>query len=926
MKKRSIVKARLVYFITASFFIISPFQNTYAFFKEDGGIIEGTVYDEKSGETLTGASVIIPGTNTGTETDADGHFRIINLNPGKYNLRINYQGYTTKDTLGIVLKRREVKVLIIKLSQADIELNRINITARRNLESENTLIANQKQSVAAVQAMGAHELSRKGISNAENAVSEIAGISKQEGIKNVFIRGLGDRYNSTTFNGFPIPSEDPEYKNISLSFFTSDIIKAISVNKAFTSDMSSDVSGASINILSRELQKKKEFSIAASAGFNTSVPGNDILISDGVNIFGFANYKMPVAGEDGKSVPKVKFHNSLDPQKSSLPLNHKFDFTFGKKFTAGKNMNPLSFYLVGSYNRDFYYNKSKLMEFNTAGNIRQDQDCKISTANTSHVLLGNLNYGFKRNYISYNILAIHKNTQSVKDYYGRNTRAFEDATENDYKGFLRRQQTNDNLLIVNQINSEWVFNDKSSLTAGIDYNYVRGSEPDRRENYFSNLQDNYFIFTEGDMSDRNFSLLKENDYNARAAFKIKLPDNAGGKSEAYIGYAGRYKKDDFEADDFSYENVHLGQLSTDPRKDPTGLDLDNYYSQKNADGGFFEVNKYYDLYNVSKQVHSFYLRTVYAFGKKFTADLGFKTDITNIKIDYNVNRGGSKGSDKINKTYLLPGVNLKYDLSGRHTLRLSLSKTYTLPQSKEISPFMYRDVSFTSAGNADLKTSENYNADLKWDYYMDRGELLTLTAFYKYIKDPISRVDEGNAARVLTYDNASDKAIVAGGELVLKKTLAGKSNIRRGGSLTAGFNAAYTYTHTDITINGANENTGSNLEGASPVILNFDLSYKYTGEKCSFTNTLVFNYFSDRVYLVGLQGYHDTMEKGCPTLDFVSINKPGKHLTLTFKAKNLLNSKHELTRKVDTENGTEPRTLSDVRKGINLSVGVAYSF
>jgi hypothetical protein len=33
-------------------------------------------------------------------------------------------------------------------------------------------------------------------------------------------RGLGDRYNSTTMNGLPIPSNDPEKKNLNLEIFS----------------------------------------------------------------------------------------------------------------------------------------------------------------------------------------------------------------------------------------------------------------------------------------------------------------------------------------------------------------------------------------------------------------------------------------------------------------------------------------------------------------------------------------------------------------------------------------------------------------------------------------------------------------------------------------------------------------------------------
>ena len=44
-------------------------------------------------------------------------------------------------------------------------------------------------------------------------------------------------------------------------------------------------------------------------------------------------------------------------------------------------------------------------------------------------------------------MMIHANTQSVGDYNGKNS-TFSDDYEN--LGFTRRQQTNDNMLIVNQ--------------------------------------------------------------------------------------------------------------------------------------------------------------------------------------------------------------------------------------------------------------------------------------------------------------------------------------------------------------------------------------------------------------------------------------------------------------------------------------------
>lgn len=106
--------------------------------------------------------------------------------------------------------------------------------------------------------------------------------------------------------------------------------------------------------------------------------------------------------------------------------------------------------------------------------------------------------------------------------------------------------------------------------------------------------------------------------------------------------------------------------------------------------------------------------------------------------------------------------------------------------------------------------------------------------------------------------------------------------------------------------------TGSQLEGAAPWIVNFDLSHNFTKGKRSFVNTLVLNYVSDKIYTIGTQGYQDMMEQGILTLDFVSQAKLNKHLSLNLKARNLLNPSYKLSRKAN-ENG-EKVILNDYKK------------
>ena len=226
-----------------------------------------------------------------------------------------------------------------------------------------------------------------------------------------------------------------------------------------------------------------------------------------------------------------------------------------------------------------------------------------------------------------------------------------------------------------------------------------------------------------------------------------------------------------------------------------------------------------------------------------------KYDYVDINVDYNVNRGGSEGSNTIRKDYFLPSLNLKYNLNEKHSLRLGASKTYTLPQAKEISPYRYVGVNFNSQGNPNLKPSDNYNFDLKWDFNPSPTELVSLTAFYKHIKDPISRIEVASAGGYLSYENISDRAIVAGVEVEIRKNLFVRplSSAANGmNKLSFGLNGSYIYTNAKMPL--ATVTTGSQLEGAAPWIANFDLSHHFTRDERSFVNTLVLNYVSDKIY------------------------------------------------------------------------------
>jgi len=893
-----------------TFFILTCLISTINAFAQSGKII-GKIIDEKTNETLVGATVIIQGTANGATANLDGDFMITNVPVGKHTLTAFYPGYQTLTKTDVVVANdNETVSVALLMTSDDLMLGTVEVIARANRESENILMLEQRQTLTAVQTVGARELSRKGIGDAQAAVAQVSGVSRQEGVKNVFVRGLGDRYNLTLLNAFPIPSEDPEYKNISLEFFGTDLIRNIGVSKVFNARAYSDVGGAVIDITSKELVNDYALAFDVSGGMNTSVMGNDFLRQYGSGYFGFANTQRP-------SDNMFDFSNSLDPSVVSLPMNHSFGLSGGKLFRLGENHNPLSFFVVASHSADYSYTEEIIRNANTAGTIWQDQTGNKYSQNTNQLVLANALYNINRKHsLQYNFMFVHAINQYVGEYSGCNGERHQDSP--DYIGSLRRQQTNDNYLLVNQIMSNWKLLERLKLDVGASYNMVTGHEPDRRQNYFSRQASGDYTLTGSNRQQRFFSTLTDNDLNIKTGLTFKLNDNYEGKnSELKIGYSGRFSNNDFEAIEYNF-------TAASGRFNPDDLKLDDLYNQQNLTDGKFRMNTGDpNTYQVRKYIHSGFAEASYQLTSNLTGNIGLRIDKVDMTVDYRVQHVAS-GKEKIDRNYFLPSLNLKYDVNNKNAIRLGASKTYTLPQSKEIAPYQYVNISFVSQGNPNIRPSDNYNVDLKWDFYISSNELFSLAGFYKYIENPIGRVDEGNSAGLLTYNNISKFATVGGVEVEIRKNIFNRFNTSLGQTnrLSIGLNASYIYTNLKLDILNT-EPRNSGLEGASPFLANIDLSYNYMKRDKNFVAALVFNYFSSRIHTVGARGFHDIMEEGVPTLDFVTSYKFNKKLSLKAKASNLLNPSYRLTRE---SSAGEKITLNEFKKGQSISLGISYEF
>src|SRR5690606_15034329 len=141
------------------------------------------------------AAVGIVNTAYGVETDENGYFTL-ELPNGQHTLTASYYGYQSQH---IVYNDNLTNITILLEPQFD-EIDEIVIKVDQRKNTETALLNSQRKSLEFKQEIGSQELSRKGVSDAAAAVVKTSGVSKQEGSDGIFVRGLGDRYNSTSLN------------------------------------------------------------------------------------------------------------------------------------------------------------------------------------------------------------------------------------------------------------------------------------------------------------------------------------------------------------------------------------------------------------------------------------------------------------------------------------------------------------------------------------------------------------------------------------------------------------------------------------------------------------------------------------------------------------------------------------------------------
>lgn len=922
---------------------------TTAFFAQKT-TVSGIVSDkELKGEALAFSNVIIKGTSMGATTDMEGKYAI-EVPAGTHTIVFSFLGYESKE-ITFTIAEGENKIISETLGSASVTLQDVVLKATGGREKETALLLEQKKAVEIKQSIGAQEMSRKGVSDVEEGLTKITGISKVES-RGLFVRGLEDRYNNLLINDLAVPSNNPFKKILPLDIFPTDIVSIIETYKTFNTNIYGDFAGGTFNIITAN-SGKSQTKVSIGGGYTTGNNLNDFLISKDAtslgDFFGISGNERDIPKIIGKSVPSnytftaeeaaKGFGSGFDVKEDKSPLNTSFGVLHTEKFNLGADQNTLQYLISANFDNKYQVRKGVDRFFDTQLGI---YDNNLFTTkykySTNSSLLGALNFKTKRLNLTSNTFFLNSTENLIQDQLG-----YTNANATQTNGFIRLNELQETKYLNTQLLAKYKLtsNERHNVKAGISYTKTNYQLPDRKS--FKGIQNangtTSISYTGNSISRQYLNFDGKYHVSGLAEYtwnfgKKELEDS----NKLTLGYNGYMNKMNSKFRFLVSRNVGASE-NTFNTNAPDALLLSeiNNGNLTYAEGS--NVNYKSKLFEF---VNAGYVDIALKFGDKVDVNAGVRAEQTNKEIKYR-ETGSFDDPFKVVKTEkldFLPSVNGKYKLNTNSNIRLAASKTITRPVIMEAFPLEFVNPDATiEQGNAKVKNSDNFNLDLKYELFPSNKELFSVTAFSKIIQNPIERLftqSAGSGGQIITYDN-SKKAILYGAELEMIFQLEKISKNLKDFSI--GGNVSYLDSKVDIylTKDGktspetiANDtNPSRKLQGASSWIINTDLKYESEfSNKWKNTMTLVYNRYSKRIYAVGTNKLDNYYEMPFDKLDFVWGNKIADKWEVKVSVDNILNPKYkiEMGDKSRIKINESDLTVRDYKKGVGFSLNLSYTF
>lgn len=946
------------------------------------GTIRGTVIEDANGLTVIGANVVVTNPLTGTSTDLDGKFSI-NIEPGTYTVKVSFISFQNITIEGVEVKADEVTLLgNIRMKSSSLALEEVVVTATATRKSEAALNTMKKKSATMMDGISAQKMALTGDGTAVEAAKRVTGVSI-EGGKYIYVRGLGDRYSKVTLNQMNIPGLDPDKNSLQMDIFPTNLIDNIIVAKNFTADLPADFTGGLINVETKSFPEEKIVSASVGISYNPNMHfNNNYLTADRSNTdwLGYDNdtRQLPSIART-ENIPSTfvdpddevtsfirSFNPNLNAYNESSFLDYSASFTLGNQIELNKNKtetkrNPklgyifsLSYKQSQTFYEDVFYGEYQLAD-NTSVNDLVYSDIQEGSLGTQSNLVGFLSglaYKTKKSKYRLMYMQINNGVSEASEFsIDQNPDA---VGRSGYKGFA------DNIVYNERRIRNILINGKHSLNKGkweIDWRlsptFSKADDPDIRNTAFTYAVDTSFQAGNAGNPTRIWRELDEISINLRGdvTYKHKLNDK---DATLKFGYMETFKYRDYEIFELGLQFTG-GQNWERYNYNPDAvLALENIFPNR-PNGTYFQTSvidpnpNEYEAYSFNR---AFYVSEEFSPTEMLKAIIGLRVeDFTMIHTGRDIIgslSGGQQGNvldeaEVLRTTDLFPSINLIYSLSEDQNLRGGFSRTVARPSFKELSFAQIIDPVTNRTFNGglfrngtwdgDLQPTYINNIDFRWEWFMEKGQIYSVSAFYKSFENPIELVRIPLNTTGFEYQPRNvGNGQVWGLEFEATKSLEflGKKfeKFSTSGNVTI-VESLIDMTDAEFNARELNKRDGQSIEkqramaGQAPYVINFGITYN--DREKGIRSGIFYNVKGPTLLIVGTGFVPDIYQEPFHNINFGFSKSFGeeKNTSIDLNVDNILNDDQESYFDSFRANREYFTRLSP---GTSISIGISHKF
>lgn len=871
-------------------------------------------------------------------------------------------------------------------SEGDIVmLDPITVVASVAQDNQIGLQAVREKSLNVSDAIGSDDFSKQGLGDAAEAMSRVTGASVMDG-KYVLIRGLGDRYANTLMNGIALPSADPDKRAVQMDQFPTGLLESIRTAKSFTPDLPGDFAGGSVDVKTKSFPDAFFATLSISSSWNSNTTGKEILSSpQGVTWSGMdADNRVAPALVEGLVTPQTAiaaarrtvnptlepaqllsdfsrgFESGMYPKKVTAAPNFGFGASVGDQVKWGKD-GRIGYTVSVSYDRSSNsFDGGYLAAVNPIGGLKALYSPVTADYDFAEKLDGaalpwgdKTDWGYTKSSQSVNWGAFTKlawqpgpNHEISLDLY-HNQFAEDEVRRGvgeepeDYASMIYE---NIAMLYTERGLSSGQLHGKHTLPdlydATVEWN-AGWSESTQKQPDFRILQSLYDMDIGGYSTNTLFPasrFFRDMEETARSGgMDVTVPFALVRDLESRLKFGGLFSHTSrtYTEDQFT---MYYGRGGTSVTSYEMMV---NAYKPENtgilkvterASGGWdvamgwtaVETPSYVSNYDGSQDISAGYVMGDLLLAKDLRLVAGARAEGTDLSVNTFKKDGTLIDEARIEETDILPAASVIYTLREGMNLRLAYGRTIARPTFKELTSSRLYDPFRREyyQGNPGLAMTRIDNLDLRWEWFLPKGNMLAASAFYKKMTDPIEVLFKADASGASTgmsivSPRNREEGRVQGLELEYRYDLSNFTDFLTG--FTAGGNASIM----DSKVSGASEGQAMPdmpLVGQSRYVLNANLTYQNFG--WGTTATILVNKVGSRlIEVTQSEALADIYENPPVTFNFILSQKLGHGLTAKFSATNLLDSPYEATLGKGSSS-----VIERYKRGRTFGISLSYDF